>query len=126
MPHDEGLAQRIRELLEECHDVSEKRMFGGVAFLVAGKMCVGVVRDDLMVRVGPDQYAAALRRPHARPMDFTGRPMKGFVFIAPDGVASDHALRTWVECGLRFVCSLRGGHSQEPVRDRQQRGAPRR
>jgi TfoX/Sxy family transcriptional regulator of competence genes len=126
MPHDEGLAQRIRELLEECHDVSEKRMFGGVAFLVAGKMCVGVVRDDLMVRVGPDQYAAALRRPHARPMDFTGRPMKGFVFIAPDGVVSDHALRTWVECGLRFGCSLRRGHSQEPVRDRQQRGAPRR
>ncbi len=106
MPYDEGLAQRIRELMEERHDVSEKRMFGGLAFLVAGKMCVGVVRDELMVRVGPGEYAAALRRPHARRMDFTGRPMKGFVFVAPAGVESDAALRAWVECGVRFVRSL--------------------
>jgi TfoX/Sxy family transcriptional regulator of competence genes len=104
--HDEGLAQRIRELLDERADVSEKRMFGGVAFLVNGNMAVGVVKSELMVRVGPAAHAAALREPHARPMDFTKRPMKGFVFVAEAGVEEDAQLSGWVERGVRFAASL--------------------
>jgi len=104
--HDEGLAQRIRELLDERADVGEKRMFGGVAFLVNGNMAVGVVKSELMVRVGPAAYAAALREPHARPMDFTKRPMKGFVFVAEAGLEEDAQLSGWIERGVRFAASL--------------------
>jgi TfoX/Sxy family transcriptional regulator of competence genes len=106
MAYDEGLAQRIREVLEERTDVAEKRMFGGVAFLVNGNMAVGVVKSELMVRVGPDAHAAALREPHARPMDFAKRPMKGFVFVAEAGLAEDAQLSAWVERGVRFAASL--------------------
>ena len=106
MAHDEGLAQRIRELLDERTDVSEKRMFGGVAFLVNGNMAVGVVKSELMVRVGAAAHAAALREAHARPMDFTKRPMKGFVFVAEAGIGEDVELGSWVERGVRFAASL--------------------
>jgi TfoX/Sxy family transcriptional regulator of competence genes len=106
MPYDDGLAQRVRELLEELSGLSEKKMFGGLAFLLRGNMCVGVVADELMVRVGPDAHQAALAEPHARPMDFTGRPMKGFVYVAAEGFESDGDLRDWVERGTRFARSL--------------------
>ena len=106
MAHDEGLAQRIRERLDEQPGLSEKRMFGGVAFLVNGNMAVGVVKRELMVRVGPDAHAAALREKHARPMDFTKRPMKGFVFVAEAGLEEDAQLGRWVERGVRFAASL--------------------
>ena len=106
MPYDEGLAERIREALEDRSDVSEKKMFGGLAFLVHGNMCVGVVGDELMVRVGPAAYAEAIRRPHARPMDFTGRPMRGFVYIGCAGIESDTDLRRWVTQGVNFACAL--------------------
>jgi TfoX/Sxy family transcriptional regulator of competence genes len=106
MPYDDGLAQRVRELLEELSGLSEKKMFGGLAFLLRGNMCVGVVADELMVRVGPDAHQAALAEPHARPMDFTGRPMKGFVYVAAEGFESDADLRDWVERGTRFARSL--------------------
>jgi len=104
--HDEGLAQRIRELLDDGAGVSEKRMFGGIAFLLNGNMAIGVVKSELMVRVGPAAYAEALRDPHVRPMDFTKRPMKGFVFVADAGLAEDAQLRGWVERGVRFAASL--------------------
>jgi TfoX/Sxy family transcriptional regulator of competence genes len=106
MAYDEGLAQRIREILDERGDVAEKRMFGGLAFLLGGNMCVGVVGDDLMVRVGPGAYEEALRQPHARKMDFTGRPMKGLLFVAADGLLEDADLRLWVERGVRFAGAL--------------------
>jgi len=80
MAFDERLAQRIRQILKGARGVTEKRMFGGLCFLVRGKMCCGVERDHLVVRVGPEQYERALSKPHARPMDFTGRPLKGFVY----------------------------------------------
>ena len=80
MAYDEGLAQRVREVLAERSDLSERKMFGGLCFLVNGNMCCGVVRDELMVRVGPDAYDESLSLPHARKMDITGRPMKGFVY----------------------------------------------
>lgn len=106
MAYDEGLAQRIRENLDTRRDVTEKKMFGGLAFLVAGNMCVGVVGDELMVRVGPEAYEGCLALPAARPMDFTGRPMKGFVFVSSDGVAEDEDLHAWIGRGLAFAGSL--------------------
>jgi TfoX/Sxy family transcriptional regulator of competence genes len=106
MAYDEGLAERIRSLLEDRGRVTERRMFGGLAFLVRGNMTVGIVNDQLMVRVGPDTYGAALRQPHARAMDFTGRPMKGFVFVSPEGFESDSDLAQWVERGVTYGASL--------------------
>jgi TfoX/Sxy family transcriptional regulator of competence genes len=106
MAYDQGLAQRIREALDERSDVAEKKMFGGLAFLLAGNMCVGVVGDDLMVRVGPHAYDEALREPHARKMDFTGRPMKGLLFVATEGLEADADLRRWLERGIRFAAAL--------------------
>ncbi len=106
MAYDEGLAQRLRELLEDRTDVSEKKMFGGLAFLLGGHMCVGVIGDELMVRVGPDAHERELREPHARPMDFTGRPLKGFVYVAVEGFESDTDLGRWVERGVAFAGSL--------------------
>ena len=81
-------------------------MFGGLAFLLRGNMCVGVVGDELMVRVGPESYDEAVRQPHAREMDFTGRPMKGFVYIACEGFESDADLQRWVARGVRFAASM--------------------
>ena len=79
MAYDEGLAQRLREVVEEQPGIAERKMFGGLCFLVSGNMCLGVVKDELMVRVGPDAYETCLAEPHARKMDFTGRAMKGMV-----------------------------------------------
>jgi hypothetical protein len=93
VPYDEGLAQRIRELLEEQPGLGEKKMFGGVAFLV---------------RVGPEAHAASLGEPHVRPMDFTKRPMQGFVFVAPPGFEDDADLARWVSRGVGFAASLPG------------------
>jgi hypothetical protein len=106
MPYDEDLARRIRSVLENRTDVSEKKMFGGLAFFAGGHMFCGVVGHDLMVRVGPEQYENALGTQHARPMDFTGRPMKGMVFVASAGFPTRQALRGWINGGLRFAGSL--------------------
>lgn len=81
-------------------------MFGGIAFLHHGNMFVGIVGDDLMVRVGPAQHETALTRPHARPMDFAGRPMKGYVYVAPEGIDADDTLAGWVRLALEFVSTL--------------------
>lgn len=105
MPYDEGLAQRLRELLDDDARIAEKRMFGGVAFLVNGHMAVGIIRDELMVRVGPAGYEAALAAPHARAMDFTGRPMRGFVVVAPAGFEEDADLRRWLELGVAHAAA---------------------
>jgi len=106
MAYDEGLAQRIREALEEREDVTERKMFGGLAFLLGGNMSVGIVGDELMVRVGPDAWKSALARPHAREMDFTGRAMKGFVYVGCEGFESDEDLEAWVGRGVAFAGSL--------------------
>ena len=106
MPYDEVLADRLRERLQACSDVVEKRMFGGLAFMVGGHMCCGVTRDDLMVRVGPDDYGAALDEPHVREMDFTGRPLRGFVYVSPEGIDLDRDLDGWVARAVRFASSL--------------------
>lgn len=81
-------------------------MFGGLAFMVHGHMAAGVLANDLMVRVGPDAYDEALAQPHARPMDFTGRPMRGLVYVGPAGTSDEASLAAWVERGLAFVDTL--------------------
>ncbi len=106
MPYDEELADRVRAALGPRPGVTERRMFGGVAFLLHGKMFCGVAKGKLMVRVGPDAHAAALKRPHAAPMDFTGRPMKGYVFVLPAGAKTARAVRPWVEQSAAFVATL--------------------
>jgi hypothetical protein len=104
--YDEGLAERVRDLLADEAGVTEKRMFGGLCFLLGGNMCVGVVRDELMVRTGPDAYEALLELPHARKMDFTGRPMRGLLFVGADGVLADRELAGWVSHGTSYAKSL--------------------
>src|SRR5258707_15292076 len=101
MAYDEGLAERIRSALRARDDVIEKRMFGGLTFMVGGRMACGVVHDDLMVRVGPDGHDEALTEPGARPMDFTGKAMRGMVYVASAAVASDDDLRRWVDRARR-------------------------
>ncbi|HLJ88371.1 MAG TPA: TfoX/Sxy family protein [Candidatus Angelobacter sp.] len=103
MPFNETLADRVRKLLRGDHSVVEKKMFGGLAFMVNGHMCCGIVGSDLVVRTGPDGLEDALRQPHARPMNFTGRPMKGFVYVAPSGYRTESALWLWTERGLEFA-----------------------
>ena len=121
MSYDEKLAERIRRALGPREDVEERKMFGGLAFLRRGRMFCGISKDDLMVRVGPEGYEAALEKPHVRPMDFTGRPMKGYVYVAPDGRRTDAALRAWVNLSASFVETL----PPEPARKRA-RGPKRR
>ncbi len=107
MAYDEGLAQRLREFFEDYDGVVEKKMFGGVAFMVHGNMSVGVTNTgDLMVRVGKEAHDDAMAQPHARLMDFTGRKMKGFVYVGPEGIESDEDLAGWVERSLDFVRTL--------------------
>ncbi len=100
MSFNERLADRVRVALAGERRISERKMFGGLAFLLDGKMCVGVLRDELVVRSGAERYTEALRNAHARPMDFTGRAMTGMVYISPAGVSRGPALRRWVEMGL--------------------------
>jgi TfoX/Sxy family transcriptional regulator of competence genes len=106
MPFDETLAKRVRTLLRGTDSLTERKMFGGLAFMVNGHMCCGIVGKNLVVRTGPDQYQAALAQPHARPMNFTGRAMRGFVFVDPFGCGSTRELKAWVQRGLHFVLSL--------------------
>jgi TfoX/Sxy family transcriptional regulator of competence genes len=103
MPYDETLTARIREIIAQRADVTERRMFGGIAFLCNGRMCCGVAGHDLVVRVIESEMARALAHPHVRPMDLTGRPLRGFVFVSPEGCRSATALKKWLAEGLRFV-----------------------
>jgi len=103
---DEGLAERVRDLLTDRDDVSERKMFGGLCYMIGGNMCAGIVGSELMVRVGPDGWQDALGRPHAREMDFTGRSMRGMVYVDDQGVAEDCALAKWLSLGVDFASSL--------------------
>lgn len=103
MAYSDHLADRIRAALDDRNDVEEKRMFGGIAFMVAGSMACGIVGDDLMARVGPDGYEAALSRPHARLMEFTGRPLRGFVLVGAPGLRTAAALKRWVSEAVAFA-----------------------
>jgi TfoX/Sxy family transcriptional regulator of competence genes len=106
MAYDQGLADRIRTSLPQSGVITERKMFGGLAFLCSGHMCCGVVKDALMLRLGDEGSAAALREPHTRPMDFTGKPLKSMIYVEAAGIDSDQDLRTWVESALAFVKTL--------------------
>ena len=106
MAYDSKLADRVRMALESHLGLTERKMFGGIAFMLNGNMCCGVINDDLMVRVGAEGLEDALARPHARPMDFTGRPMKGFVFVGPEGTVGESTVEEWVLRGVAFAGSL--------------------
>lgn len=106
MPFDEHLAERIRQRLKRRKNIAERKMFGGVGFLLNGNMLVGVWKDSLIVRLGPDQYDDALKEPHVGEFDITGRAMKGWVMVSPGGIGEDSHLHEWIECALSFVCTL--------------------
>ena len=104
--YDEGLVQRVREEMSALAGYEEKRMFGGVGFMLQGNMACGVNGDDLIVRVGPEQYEDALAAPHTRPFDMTGRPMKGWVYVNAEGYETDDGLQAWVQTGVAYAQSL--------------------
>jgi len=106
MAYDEGLAERLNEYFEDRNDVEVKKMFGGLCFMVSNHMCCGIIGDTLMARVGPDNYAECLSKKHAKEMDFTGKAMKGMVYIDSDGFAEDSDLRKWLGLCEKFVESL--------------------
>ena len=105
MAYDEDLADRIRAVLPAGEQVTGRQMFGGLAFMLGGHMFCGVVKDTLVARLGPDAADRALDQPHVRPMDFTGRPMKGMIFVEPAGLHDD-ALRHWVSAAASYARSL--------------------
>lgn len=104
MSYNEDLVEKVRELLAESDGLSEKQMFGGLAFMLNGNMACGVVGEELMVRVGPEAYQEALAERYTRPMDYTGRPLKGMVYVEEDAVAEN--LDGWVNRGVEFAGSL--------------------
>ena len=105
MSFDEKTADRIRKALRARTDVVEKTMFGGLCFMVNSQMCCGLTKTDFMVRVGRENYEEALSQPHARPMDFTGRPLAGMIYVDPPGYRTGAALAKWVQRGVDFVSS---------------------
>jgi hypothetical protein len=113
---DAELAERVRDVLGPRTDLVEKKMFGGLAFLLRGNMCCGVHGDDLIVRVGPGQDEAALAQPGARPFDITGRPMSGWILVAPEGTAGADALIEWVDRALAFVETLPPGKEKSKTK----------
>jgi TfoX/Sxy family transcriptional regulator of competence genes len=106
MAYDEQLAERIRAGLARTPGIAERKMFGGLCFTHNGNMVVGIVKSDLMARVGADNHADALAQPHARPMDFNGRPMKGMVYVGPAGIGTEKALAAWIKRCVDFTSSL--------------------
>lgn len=106
MVYNEKLASRIRKILVTQKGLAEKKMFGGISFMLKGNMCCGVIKNNLVVRVGPERYEKALAEPHVRPMDFTGRPLRGFVFVGPGGYQTDEALMKWVKLAIDVALSL--------------------
>jgi TfoX/Sxy family transcriptional regulator of competence genes len=106
LSYDPAAAERVRHLLSGRSDVAEKKMVGGLSFLVNGHMCCGITGMALMVRVGAESREQALREPHVRPMVFAGRALSGFIRIEPEGYATDDALASWVQRGLDFVSGV--------------------
>ena len=106
MAYNEQLAQRVRQLLIDQTGYEEKKMFGGIGFLLHGNMACGIVKDELVVRVGTDRYQASLAMPHTREFDITGRTMKGWIMVAANGNKADEDLSFWVNRGVAFAATL--------------------
>jgi len=114
----QNLADRIRSILQSAGEFSEKKMFGGLAFMVNGHMCCGVLKTDLVLRLTPEEADAALREPHTRPMDFTGKPMKSMIYVNAIGTGSDKALAAWVESAVKLARSVPQKSSRQAARGR--------
>jgi len=106
MPYDKGLAERLEELLSEHDGVQPRTMFGGLVWQLNGNICLGIYRDFLIIRIGADAAMSVLAEDHVKPMDITGRPMKGWLMVAPEGLAEDAALRRYAALALDFVRGL--------------------
>lgn len=106
MAYDEGLAQRVRELISEQPGYEEKKMFGGIGFLLRGNMACGVIREDLIIRVGADAYTDSLLKPHVELFDITGRAMTGWVIVKEPGYREDQTLENWVQQGVAYALTL--------------------
>ncbi len=106
MPYDELLAIRLKAILSSHPGIIEKRMFGGICVLINGNMACGVYKNDLIVRIGVENHQEAMARPHVKVFDITGKPMRGWVMVEPQGCASEQALQAWVEKGVTFAQSL--------------------
>jgi TfoX/Sxy family transcriptional regulator of competence genes len=106
MAYDEAVAQRVRALLKRRRGLTERKMFGGIAFMLNGNMCCGVLNKDLVLRLGNRAAADALKEPHARAMDFTGKALKSMVYVGPAGFRKDEDLRRWIDRAVRFARSL--------------------
>ena len=106
MAYNTVTADRLRKILGGRKGVSEKAMFGGLSFLIDGKMFCGVLKDDLVVRIDPAESDVLLEKPNVRPMDFTGRPMKGYLYVSAEGYDTDEALKEWAELSLTFTSTL--------------------
>ena len=106
MAYDIMLAKRVGALLRRRKNITQKEMFGGVCFLVNGNMCCGVERDKLVVRVGIEPYEQLLQKRYVKPMDFTGRPLRGFIYVMPGGLKRRETLQSWLAWGLRYAGSL--------------------
>src|SRR5439155_6864133 len=122
MAFDERLADRIRGSLGRRKGLVEKKMFGGVAFLLNGNMCVGVHKSDLIVRLAPEATDAALARAHTRRFDLTGRPMKGWILVEQGGLKTDAQLSKWVQVAAKYAGSLPAKRSEEHTSELQSRG----
>src|SRR5438093_1102310 len=116
MAYDEKLADRIRHVFGTRRDVAERKMFGGLAFLCRGRMCCGIVGSDLMVRVPDNEFEAIMRARHVRPMDFTGKPLRGFVYVSTPWFRTKAALRTWLSRGERVAQAKAAEPSKRPRR----------
>ena len=106
MAFDEKVAQRVRQAVSAHQGLSERKMFGGLCLMLHGNMFAGIIGDELMLRVGKDNFAALLAQPAARPMDFTGKPMDGYLYVSPNGFADDDDLQRWMDRALDFVETL--------------------
>lgn len=106
MAYDENLAKRIRTLLSAQPEQAEKKMFGGLSFMLQGNMACRVLKDDMIVRIDPGQHDAAIAKPYVRTFDYTGRPMKGWIVVGPNALASDEELQGWVLRGVQYALSL--------------------
>ncbi len=106
MAYEEAVAERVRKEFSKIKGVTEKKMFGGIAFMVHGNMCCGVLNDKLMVRVGAEAHTASLKKPNVHEMDFTGKPLKGFIYVEPAGFKTAKDLRYWINKAMEYVMTL--------------------
>lgn len=121
MAYNEELAMRVRSALQTGKiRFEEKSMFGGLSFMVRDKMCCGVLKDDLVIRIDPDQHEELLKKRHVRPMDFTGKPMKGWIYVAPQGIRTEAALQDFLELALAYsVLSKKSSAKKRPAKKKQ-------